>query len=185
MYEPQAFFQNARSNTTDAVPRGNVFPPNPEEITIATGTDFGNGKCSPMFKDRARYVPDRAKWFVFDGKAWRPDVGGLMAMQLCKQLADDLMVYALSIEDEKQRRAYIDHVGRWQKRSYRDTILKDAAGVHPVPFAAFDCQRNLSMFEWYGEFRYRRILRHRPEDFYQAGRRNYDPFALTNVEHSS
>ncbi len=182
VYNPRAYFHKraAQITTGRGSARQCLADLHPENNDRYGWTDIGNGNLfADWFKDRARYVPDRAKWFVFDGKAWRPDVGGLMAMQLCKQLADDLMLYALSIEDEKQRRAYIDHVGRWQKRSYRDTILKDAAGVHPVLFAAFDCNQNLfNCLNGTVNFATGEFYGHRPEDFLSklAGV-NYDPFA--------
>ncbi len=101
--------------------------------------DIGNGYLfADWYKDRARYVPQRKKWFIYDGKRWTPDVGNLRAMELCKELADALMVYALSIQDEKQRREYMDYIGKWQSRQKRETILKDAQSVHPVDLEAFD-----------------------------------------------
>ncbi len=48
---------------------------------------------------------------IYNGKVWEPDSGNLRAMELCKDLADALAVYALSIQDEKQRVAYQAHVG--------------------------------------------------------------------------
>ena len=59
-------------------------------------------------------------------------------MQLCKKLADALYIYALSIKDEARKGAYMKHVGKWQSRHNRETILKDAASVYPVPIAEFD-----------------------------------------------
>lgn len=59
-------------------------------------------------------------------------------MELCKELADALTVYALSIEDEQQRSGYLDFVTRWQRRNHRETILKDAASVYPVELSRFD-----------------------------------------------
>ena len=56
----------------------------------------------------------------------------------CKKLADTLMMYALSIPDDTQRTAYIDFVKRWQRRNYRETILRDAASVFPADMAEFD-----------------------------------------------
>jgi putative DNA primase/helicase len=83
-------------------------------------------------------VPERKKWFVYDGWVWRPDIGDLKVSELCKRLADALMMYALSIKDDKQRTDYMAHVSRWQRRAYRETIIKDSASVYPVEFAEFD-----------------------------------------------
>ena len=83
-------------------------------------------------------MPERKRWYIYNGKVWEPDSGNLRAMELCKDLADALAVYALSIQDEKQRVAYQAHVGKWQRRTNRETILKDAASVHPVSMTEFD-----------------------------------------------
>ena len=101
--------------------------------------DIGNGNLfADWYKNKARYVPERKKWFVYDEGRWSPDVGDLKVMELCKQLADQLVIYALSLEDEQKRQDYLKFVGHWQRRNYRDTILKDAASVYPVGISAFD-----------------------------------------------
>ena len=102
-------------------------------------SDIGNGNLfGDWYKDIARYVPERKKWFVFDGKAWRSDTGNIKVMSLCKCLANELMIYALSIKDEKARNTYIEFVRRWQSRRSRETILKDAQDVHAVSMTIFD-----------------------------------------------
>lgn len=101
--------------------------------------DIGNGNLfADWFRDRARYVPERKKWFIYNGKIWEPDTGNLRVMELCKKLADKLAVYALSIPDERQRSDYLGFVQRWQRRNYRETVLKDAASVYPARLADFD-----------------------------------------------
>ena len=181
-YNPRAYFEKrvAREVTGRGQERRTLADLHPENNDRYGWNDIGNGNLfADWFKDRARFVPDRNKWFVFSGKVWRADVGGLMAMQLAKKLADLLMVYALSIEEEKLRRSYMEFAARWQKRSYRETILKDAAGVYPIPFSTFDrnpmifnCLNGTRNFET-GEF-----YKHRPEDFLSklAGV-NFDPSA--------
>ena len=53
--------------------------------------DIGNGYLfADWYKDRARYVPERKKWFIYNGKIWEPDTGNLRAMELCKKLADEM-----------------------------------------------------------------------------------------------
>ncbi len=75
--------------------------------------DIGN---SNLFADHysgiARYVTERKKWFVYDGRAWRADTGNLKDMNLCKKLANKLMIYALTIEEEQLRKQYIEFVPR-------------------------------------------------------------------------
>lgn len=89
-------------------------------------------------KTRLGMCQNSKRWYIYNGRVWEPDSGNLKAMELCKDLADALAVYALSIQDEKQRIAYQAHVGKWQRRNNRETILKDAASVHPVSMTEFD-----------------------------------------------
>ena len=102
--------------------------------------DAGNGNLfADLFGSVACFVPERKKWYVFDGKRWIPDAANMKVMELCKQAADALMSYALqAIDDEKLRADYIKHVSKWQQFKYRDTILKDAASVVPVNLSEFD-----------------------------------------------
>ena len=111
----------------------------PEKNDRYPYSDIGNGNLfADWYKDKARYVPEAKAWFVYTGKLWRRDVGGLRAMKLCKKLADQLHIYVLSITDEKLRDAYSSAVGKWQKRAYRETILKDASDVYPASLSDFD-----------------------------------------------
>lgn len=117
----------------------------PENNPRYTWTDIGAGRLfADIFRHKARYVPERKLWYCYDGRCWVPDIGGLRAMELCKALADALMVYSISIEDERMRNAYIEYSRKWQMRRNRDTILRDAQSVHPIAFSAFD--KNPTMF---------------------------------------
>ena len=111
----------------------------PEKNDRYSWGDLGNGRLfADIFKDKARYVPERNKFFVFEGGVWRPDLDDLKVHELCKMLADALVVYALSLDDEKSRRSYLDFVSKWQRRSYRETIVKDSASIYPVCVTKFD-----------------------------------------------
>jgi len=59
-------------------------------------------------------------------------------MELCKKLADELLVYALQIGDEQVRKDFIDKCKKWQIRRTRETILKDAQSDYPIPMKEFD-----------------------------------------------
>lgn len=102
--------------------------------------DAGNGNLfSDLFGSVACFVPERKKWYVFDGTRWTPDVANMKVMELCKQAADALMSYTVqAVDDEKLRADYIKHVSKWQQFKYRETILKDAASVTPVSLSEFD-----------------------------------------------
>ncbi len=90
------------------------------------------------YKDRARYVLERKKWFVYDGKAWWADVGGLMVMRLCKELVDALVLYALTLPNEQLKQNYLKYASRWQRLYYRETVLRDAMSVYPAALSDFD-----------------------------------------------
>ena len=76
----------------------------PEQNHRYAQSDIGNGNLfADTYCDTARYVPERKLWYVYSGKVWRPDVGNLRAMELCKQLADELAIYALSLPESPQR----------------------------------------------------------------------------------
>ena len=139
----------------------------PEKNDRYAWNDIGNGNLfADLYKLRARYVPERSKWAVFDGRIWQFDLGGLAVMQLCKELSDSLMAYALTITDEKIRQEYMRFLSRWQRRAMRETILKDAASVYPLQFASFDrdpmlfnCQNGTLNLD------NGRFTPHRPEDY--------------------
>lgn len=105
--------------------------------------DSGNGN---LFADLSAgvlcYVPERKKWFCYDGVRWLPDTGGVYAMNRCKVIADALMNYTSAtgqnITDDKLRTDYLKHVIKWQGFKYRETILKDAATGSAVAIADFD-----------------------------------------------
>lgn len=45
--------------------------------------DLGKGRLfADIFKEVARYVPERKKWYIYDGIRWVADVGSLKAMVL-------------------------------------------------------------------------------------------------------
>ena len=102
-------------------------------------TDIGAGRLfADCFKDSARYVPERKCWFCYSDGVWSEDIGNLLVMEKLKELADALMHYALTIEDEHDRKEYIRFCTRWQARRNREVFLKDAQGVHPISASDFD-----------------------------------------------
>lgn len=141
VYDPQTHFQRKAERITSPTTAGPVklVDCHPEKNERYGWNDIGNGNLfADWHKDVARYVPERKKWFVYNGKVWEPDTGNLRVMELCKKLADDLVIYALSLPDGAARDDYRDFVNRWQVRRNRETILKDAASVYPVPLSSFD-----------------------------------------------
>ena len=58
-------------------------------------------------------------------------------MELCKKLADELVIYAVRLPEGLERDKYRKSVERWQVRRNREIILKDAAGVYPIKLTRF------------------------------------------------
>ena len=142
--------------------------------------DIGNGNLfADYYKHAARYVPERKQWFVYSGGIWKPDIGGIRVEQLCKELADALMMHAISLPDGNQKQSFLKHLYSWQRRPRRETILKDAASVHPVSVSQFD--RDPFLFNCKNgtlNLRDRSFHEHDPEDLLSkiSGVR-YDPEA--------
>lgn len=129
--------------------------------------DMGSGRLfAEVFKDIARYVPERKKWYIYDGTKWYADIGSLKAMELCKDLADAILLYATKIHDEHLRKVLLDSCKKWNQRRHRETFLKDAQSVYPVLMEKFDTNRYLfnckngTLDLVQGEFR-----EHRSNDF--------------------
>uniref|UniRef100_UPI000A7D3227 DNA primase family protein n=1 Tax=Ndongobacter massiliensis TaxID=1871025 RepID=UPI000A7D3227 len=70
-------------------------------------------------------------------------MGTLKAMELCKSLADGLLQYTLTINEEHLRTSFLKECGKWQQRRFRETYLKEAQSVYPLPFNTFDQDRYL------------------------------------------
>lgn len=140
-YEPQAHFRAKAAQLTTRTTGVRLTDLQPENNPRYGWNDIGNGNLfADWYKDVARYVPKRKKWFIYNGKVWKPDTGGYRAMELCKQLADALVIYALSLPEGSKKDEYRQFVERWQKRYSRETILKDAAGVYPAEMEEFDAE---------------------------------------------
>jgi putative DNA primase/helicase len=112
---------------------------NPALSTRYTWDDTGSGRLfADIFKGMARFVPERDKWFVYDGIRWKADVGNMKTMELAKKLGDVLTRYAGTITEENQRTAYKKYCKRWQARGARGTYLSDAESVYPISMSEFD-----------------------------------------------
>ncbi len=112
----------------------------PEQNKRYGWNDAGNGNLfSDLCEGVARYVPERKRWYYYDGARWLPDTDAVRTKEYCKAVANALMIYtAQYVTDGKQKDEYIKHIAKWQQYRYRETILKDAATVAPVTIADFD-----------------------------------------------
>lgn len=111
----------------------------PEDNKRYPWTELGAGKLfADYYRDVARYVQQRKNWYCYSDGVWSVDLGGLCAMEYCMALANDLMRYCLTIQDERIRQEYMKFCSRWQTRKMRETVLKDARGVHKTQMEDFD-----------------------------------------------
>ena len=112
---------------------------NPESSRRYRNGDLGSGRLfADVFKDIARYVPERKMWYIYNSIRWVPDVGSLKAMELCKDLADAMTLYATAIADEGARTVFLETCKKWQQRRFRETFLKEAQSVYPIYMERFD-----------------------------------------------
>ena len=101
--------------------------------------DIGNGALfADVFKDQARCVFETKQWYVYDGKRWVKDAQKLKVMELCKQLAKALILYATSLPEDENSKKYFESVTKWRSLSKRKTIIEDAASVWTVRMSEFD-----------------------------------------------
>ncbi|EDN7815263.1 hypothetical protein GQS95_05670 [Listeria monocytogenes] len=130
-YKPYGNSSASDDFSDDELERLNIMQPFKNNHNVCT--DIRNSNLfADYYKSVGLYIHERKKWFVYNGQAWESDSGNLKVMQLCKQLANQLMYYALSIEDENIRKTYIDFAKKWQVRRNREIILRDAQDVHPI-----------------------------------------------------
>ena len=101
--------------------------------------DMGNGALfADVFKGRARCIYETKQWYVFDGKRWVKDPQKFRVMELCKSLADTLLVYASGLPEDENSKKFLESVLKWRSYNKRKTIVDDAASVHPVRMDEFD-----------------------------------------------
>ena len=101
--------------------------------------DIGNGALfADVFRSRARCIFETKQWYVFDGRRWIKDPQKLKVMELCKSLADALMLYGSSLPEDENSKAFIESVLKWRSLNKRKTIIEDAASVYPVRLSEFD-----------------------------------------------
>lgn len=139
VYDPETYYQSDGEEFSIPITDEplTIKDLHPEKNDLYLCGDIGNGRLfADRYKDKARYVPERKKWFVFNGKVWQPDTGNLMAMELCKKLTDELLSHSRTLPEGYEQ--YKEAAKKWKKRTVRETILKDAASVYPISLKQFD-----------------------------------------------
>ena len=127
------------ARTDFSAPASFLVQATPENNDRYPWTDIGSGRLfADCYQGIVRFVPERKSWYYYHDGIWLADVGSLRTMELCKELADELMLYALTIQNERQRQDYLKYCSKWQARRTRETILKDAQSIHPISIREFD-----------------------------------------------
>ena len=90
------------------------------------------------YKNIARYVPESKEWYVYNGKVWQKDIGGLSVQQLAVDLIEHLLDCYKNINDKMLREQWVKFISNHMEKKHRDVIIKDAASVYPVSINEFD-----------------------------------------------
>ncbi len=107
--------------------------------------DQGMGELfADMFWDYARYNTTAKEWYIYDGIVWRADPGAMVVSQYAKELANALIVYCATIEDDRQKSDYLKKVMNYGQLRYRETMIKDARDKYFL--SQTDLDRNLDLF---------------------------------------
>ena len=107
---------------------------------------IGNGR---MFVDFFRSIilmnDTRGRWYIYDGRVWRPDQHDIKISEMAKDFRDALLSFAPSITSEDTRKRFMERVQKLDQRKYRDLMVKDAASdpAVTVDMSAFDRDKYL------------------------------------------
>ncbi len=116
-----------------------------QPITSYTWDDKGMGELfADVFRDYCRYNVTAKEWYVYDGVIWKVDTGAMQVSQRAKDLANALLVYCTTIEDERQRTDYLKNVSNYGQLRYRETMIKDARDKYFI--SQNDLDKDLNLF---------------------------------------
>jgi len=101
--------------------------------------DIGAGNLfADVYKNISRFVPEMKLWYVYDGRAWRPDEGNIKVAEQAKYLVNYLLDCRKYISNDDELKAWLKFVHGLMRKKARDTMLHDAASVFPVSILDFD-----------------------------------------------
>lgn len=111
----------------------------PECNEMYPWSDIGDSRLfAHCYKGIIRYVLERKCWYVYHDGIWQEDLCGLRVMALCKEFACALKQYSRKIKTDDTQKHDSEHCKKWQRRSGRETILKDACDICPTSINDFD-----------------------------------------------
>jgi putative DNA primase/helicase len=101
--------------------------------------DIGTANLfADAYKNICRYCPEAKSWYIYDGRVWRIDVGGVVTAQCGKALTYYMLDCRKYLNDDEQRESWIKYVAKRIQKKSRDIMLADAATVYPISIHEFD-----------------------------------------------
>jgi len=68
----------------------------------------------------------------------------MRTLNKAKELADSLLIYATTIQDENVKKNFLDYASKLGQLRFRETMVKDSRDIHFVTQSDFD--KNLDLF---------------------------------------
>lgn len=107
--------------------------------------DKGFGELfAEVYKNTCRYNATAKEWFFYNGKVWTRDEGSMRTLNKAKELADSLLIYATTIQDENVKKNFLDYASKLGQLRFRETMVKDSRDIYFVTQSDFD--KNLELF---------------------------------------
>ncbi len=89
-----------------------------------------------------RYNQTAKEWFVYSGKVWEIDPGGIRTAEYVKAFITAMRMYAITLDDEQQ--SYDSFIKKYGQYTSREHLMKDARSVNH--FVTLDLDRNADLF---------------------------------------
>jgi putative DNA primase/helicase len=90
------------------------------------------------------YVVEPKTWYTYTGRIWKKDDGGLYIMERCKDFAQALASYTLSLDDgSEESKVFVKYANGFHNRRRREGLLSDARSISPKSLTAFDRDKML------------------------------------------
>lgn len=106
--------------------------------------DKGMGNLfADVFRDKCRFNSTAKEWYFYNGSVWAIDAGAMHVARMAKDLADALVIYCTTIQDEREKTDYLKIAVKYGQLRCRETMIKDARDRHYISQADLDGNLNL------------------------------------------
>lgn len=106
--------------------------------------DLGAGRLfAEIWGHKARYIPERRQWYVYDGKQWVEDIDNLAVSEYAKKIADALLLFLPTIQGEQQRASFLKICSNWSNYTHRNKYILEARSICPTSIREFDKEPHL------------------------------------------